>query len=125
MAAVAPNNVALGICFGGAMAFHALSQGVCSSAAIWHGAGLVKQIDSIATINGTLHLHFGVEDPLIPAVDREILKELFKDKKDVCFWEYQGARHGFTHRSGPSFDPDALKDCSEKLMGLLYSQGDV
>ena len=105
--AIASNNVALGICFGGGMAFHALGQGLCSSAAIWHGAGLVKQIDVIASMTGPLHLHFGTEDPLIPEVDREILRELFKDHKDVRFWEYEGAKHGFTHRSGPSFVQEA------------------
>ena len=117
---LAPINVALGICFGGGMAFHAISQGLCSSAAIWHGAGLVKQIDSISSIDGRLHLHFGTEDPLIPEVDREILQELFRDNAKVHFWEYEGAKHGFTHRTGPSFDHDAWKDCTEKLFGLLH-----
>ena len=117
---IAQNHVALGICFGGAMAFHALSQGLCSSASIWHGAGLVKQIDSIASMDGALHLHFGTADPLIPDVDREILREFFKNKENVFFWEYEGLKHGFTHRSGPSFDQEALKDCSEKLIGLLH-----
>lgn len=116
---IAPKNVALGICFGGGMAFHALSQELCSAAAIWHGAGLVKQIDSIANMKGALHLHFGTEDPLIPSVDREILRELFKDKDDVYFWEYEGAKHGFTHRSGASFVHEAFVDCTEKLIGLL------
>ena len=101
------------------MAFHALSQELCSAAAIWHGAGLVKQIDSIANMKGALHLHFGTEDPLIPLVDREILRELLKDKDDVCFWEYEGAKHGFTHRSGASFVHEAFADCTEKLIGLL------
>ena len=116
---IARNNVALGICFGGAMAFHALGEGLCSGASIWHGAGLVKQIDSIAAMNGALNLHFGTNDPLIPEVDREILREFFKEKERVRFWEYEGAKHGFTHRSGTSFDQNALRDCLEKLMELL------
>lgn len=118
--AIARNHVALGICFGGGMAFHALSLGLCDAASIWHGAGLVRQIDSIPSMDGTLHLHFGEEDPLIPPVDREILRELLKDKRNAHIWEYEHARHGFTHRSGPAFVPHALQDSMDKLMGLLH-----
>ena len=116
---MARNHVALGICFGGGMAFHSLHLGLCDAAAIWHGAGLVRQIDSIPSMKGPLHLHFGKEDPLIPPVDREILRELLQNKEHSHIWEYDDARHGFTHRSGSAFVPSALKHCTETLIGLL------
>lgn len=111
--------VALGICFGGYMAFTSLGSSNVDDAVIWHGSGLVRHIDEISKMEGKLLLHFGVDDALIPSIDREILGEFLKDKSNAQMLEYEGARHGFTHRSGPAFHEAAMNDCLEKLLGLL------
>jgi len=111
--------VALGICFGGYMAFCSLADDDVDAAAIWHGGGLVRHIDRVADIKAPLQLHFGIEDPLIPAVDREVLGEFFSKHDNVSIMEYEGARHGFTHRSGPAFHPEVAAKCIKSLEELL------
>lgn len=113
--------VVLGICFGGHMAVCSLGAGLADAAVVWHGAGLVQHLDALQNIQGPLLLHFGTEDPLIPKIDREILTEVLKEKQNVQQWEYEGAKHGFTHRSGHSFDEFAFLDCMNKLSELLNS----
>jgi carboxymethylenebutenolidase len=111
--------VALGICFGGYMAFTSLGRRYVDSAVVWHGAGLVRHIEEIPNMEGDLLLHFGTDDALTPKIDREILTELLKEKKNARILEYEGARHGFTHRSGAAFHEGAMNDCLEKLLELL------
>ena len=111
--------VALGICFGGYMAFVSLGEQNVDAAVVWHGAGLVRHIEEIPKMEVALLLHFGSDDPLIPKIDREILTELLKDKANAEILEYEGARHGFTHRSGVAFHENAMNDCLKKLFGLL------
>ena len=114
--------VLLGICFGGYMAVCSLGAYLADAAVVWHGAGLVQHLDALQNIKGSLNLHFGTEDPLIPKLDREILAKVLQDKDNVRQWEYEGAKHGFTHRSGYSFDEFSFLDCMNKLSALLSTQ---
>lgn len=111
--------IALGICYGGHLAFIAAAKGLVDGAVILHGGGLTDYVRFISDIQVPLSIHFGDQDSLIPMDDVLLLQEGFAEVPHVDIQVYEGARHGFSHQSSLSFHQEAYMGSLNGLDSMI------
>ena len=114
----ATSVVALGIGYGGRIAFNMLFEEHVHAASIWHGTGIGRYVDELQALDKPLELHYGELDPLVPNIEKEMIHELCKDKQNVRVVHYPHARHGFSLSLGSTFAPE----CYSSLVSCLKAQ---
>lgn len=95
--------VLLGICFGGSFALLAAADGLVDGVVTWHGTRMDQSVERAAEMRCPMRLHFGAEDPFVPAETVETLRRAFADRPEVRIVVHEGATHGYSHRAAPAF----------------------
>ena len=119
---VASRVVALGVGYGGKLAFSTLSRGGVEAVSIWHCSGLGRMLDLIPTIKGPLELHYGGLDATTPAIEREVLQSFFTEHDSFSIQLYPEGKHNFSLASGSNFQPSLYQILMSSLDRLLINQ---
>lgn len=110
---------ALGYCAGGELAFLAATRLGAQAAAAFHGTRIHRHLDEAGRLGGTLSLHFGGNDPLVPLEEVKQIEDRFRADPRVEIAVYEGAGHGFSFRGRPSYHELAATQSSRKAQAAL------
>lgn len=123
---------AVGFCLGGTLAFLAAatakpaeppSNGHGLDAAVpYYGSGIGQLLDLAAGVECPLLMHYGDEDPYIPAEQIDAVQAAFADRPDVTVLRYP-AGHAFSNWDAPSFYRKEPADLAwERTLAFLGAQ---
>jgi len=104
--------LALGIGYGGHLAFCAAAEQKVDGVCCWHPDGLGDYAMLSDEIKIPVQLHFGEEDVLVLPHEIEKIKEGLSQNSRASISIHKGAGFNFSHRSHPSFNEAAF----ERLM---------
>lgn len=93
----------IGFCFGGTMAWMVAAEADPSCCVSYYGSGVADAAERIADINCPAILHFGGDDPFIPAEHPAKVEALAADRHDVTVHVHDGAGHAFDNHESPIF----------------------
>lgn len=110
---------ALGYCAGGELAFLAATRLGAQAAAAFHGTRIHRHLDEADRLRGTLSLHFGGNDPLVPLDEVQQIQDRFRGDARVEIAVYDGAGHGFSFQGRPSYHEVAATQSSRKAQAAL------
>jgi carboxymethylenebutenolidase len=110
---------ALGYCAGGELAFLAATRLGAQAVAAFHGTRIHRHLDEADRIRGTLSLHFGGNDPLVPLDEVRQIQDRFRGDPRVEISVYDGAGHGFSFPGRPSYHEVAATQSSRKAQAAL------
>ena len=112
----------LGFCAGGELAFLTATRLGAEATAAFHPTRIDRHLAEAGKLRGSLSLHYGEADPLVPMSEVARIQEAFKgdDRVDVCV--YPGAAHGFSFKGNPSYHEVAAtrsRARAEKILSRL------
>jgi carboxymethylenebutenolidase len=110
---------ALGYCAGGELAFLAATRLGAQAVAAFHGTRIDRHLDEAHRVPGTLSLHFGGNDPLVPLEEVSRIQDRFRGDPRVEISVYAGAGHGFSFAGRPSYHELAATQSSRKAETAL------
>ena len=110
---------ALGYCAGGELAFLAATRLGAEAAAAFHGTRIHRHLGEADRLRGTLSLHFGGDDPLVPLSEVKQIQDRFRADPRVEIAVYDGAGHGFSFPGRPSYHEVAATQSSRKAQAAL------
>ena len=90
----------VGFCAGGSVAYLAASRTDVDASVGYYGRLIVDHLNEAHAIARPLLLHFGLEDPSIPAGIRGRIRGALESHPRVSIHDYEGAGHGFAAGSG-------------------------
>lgn len=93
----------IGFCFGGTMAFALACHADPSVVVSYYGSGVCALLDQADAIACPVQLHFGSEDPYIPAEDIARIGAFAAGRPTVEHHVYAGAGHAFDNEFNPMF----------------------
>jgi carboxymethylenebutenolidase len=99
--------VGLGVCLGGPFCFVGAAKGLLDGVVTWHGSRLDSFVGEAEAMRCPMALHFGESDRVVPMDAVERVRVAFAGRDDVQVFVHPGADHGFSHSSGPTWDPAA------------------
>lgn len=119
----------MGFCMGGYYAFKAAATGrferavsfygMITTPEQWEGAGHESPLGSADEACPTL-LIAGDQDPWLPHVDIDALRDMWRDRDDCRVIVYRGADHGFVHDpERPAHRPDEAADAWRHALAFL------
>jgi dienelactone hydrolase len=95
--------IALGIGYGGHLAFCAAAEQKVDGVCCWHADGLGDYAMLGEDIQVPTQLHFGANDVLVMPHEVEAIQAGFNDSSRLELWVHEGAGFNFSHRSHQSF----------------------
>ena len=113
---------AIGFCAGGELAFLAATRLGAEATAAFHPTRIDRHLDEAGKLRGSLILHYGEADPLVPMSEVARVQEAFKgdERAEICV--YPGAAHGFSFKGNPSYHELAAtrsRAHAEKILSRL------
>jgi len=90
----------VGFCAGGSIAYLAATRTDADASVGYYGRQIADHLNEAHAIARPLMLHFGLEDPSIPAEIREKIRAGLDTNPRVTIYDYEGAGHGFAATSG-------------------------
>jgi len=90
----------VGFCAGGSIAYLAATRTDADASVGYYGRLIADHLNEAHAIARPLLLHFGVEDPSIPAELREKVHAALESNPRVTIHDYEGAGHGFAAEGG-------------------------
>jgi carboxymethylenebutenolidase len=90
----------VGFCAGGSVAYLAATRTDVDASVGYYGRLIADHLNEAHAIARPLMLHFGLEDPSIPAELRERVRAALDPNPRVTIHDYAGAGHGFAATSG-------------------------
>jgi carboxymethylenebutenolidase len=90
----------VGFCAGGSVAYLAATRSDADASVGYYGRQIAEHLNEAHAIARPLMLHFGLEDPSIPAELRDAVREVLGGNPRVTIHDYAGAGHGFASTSG-------------------------
>jgi len=90
----------VGFCAGGSVAYLAATRTDADACVGYYGRLIVEHLNEARAIARPLLLHFGLEDPSIPADIRGRMRDALVSHPRVTIHEYEGAGHGFAATGG-------------------------
>ena len=112
---------ALGYCLGGSIACQAMARLALDAAVAYCPVGLEMDLDKIRSTSRPISLHFGADDPFVPASVRIAIKQALAGNDAAEFYSYIGAGHCFSDRSNPAFSRPAASLAHSRTIGFLHS----
>ena len=110
----------IGFCFGGTQAFLMAAEYELDAAVSYYGSGVAGSLDRVGDIACPLLLHFGGQDPYIPAEAVDAVKAATVAMANVEILVQPDAGHAFdNHLSDNFWDPDAASTAWTRTMGFL------
>lgn len=111
---------AIGFCFGGTQAFLMAADHDLDVAVSYYGSGVAGLLDRVGDIAGPLLLHFGGDDPFIPADQLDAIAAATNPKANIEMMVQPDAGHAFdNHRSERYYDADAANAAWTRTIGFL------
>ena len=90
----------VGFCAGGSVAYLAATRTDTDASVAYYGRLIADYLGEAHAIARPLLLHFGMEDPSIPAEIRSQIRAGLAPNPRVTIHDYEGAGHGFAATSG-------------------------
>ncbi len=111
----------IGFCFGGTQAFRVAQALEPACAVAYYGSGVADLLDEVRTITCPTLLHFGGDDPYIPAESVEAVKQAAGDNNHITVEVHAGAGHAFDNSFAPHFSqPEAAKKAWTETASFLF-----
>lgn len=107
----------VGYCWGGSWAWLAACRLDAGAGACYYGRHIVDLMDERPRC--PVILHFGADDPTIPAANVAKIRAAFPDIP-ICV--YDGAGHGFNCDRRKDFRPDAARTALDRTLALFAEQ---
>ena len=110
----------LGFCFGGTQAFLMAAEYDLDVAVSYYGSGVAASIDRVSDVECPLLLHFGGNDPYLPADQIETIRAATSSMPNVEILVQPDAGHAFdNHLSDNFWDPDAAAAAWTRTVAFL------
>lgn len=93
----------MGYCLGGRLAFEVAVAGQPDAAVCYYGSGIGGRLGEAASITCPVLLHYGSDDPYIPADEVDAVRRAFADRDDVQVHVHEGAGHAFENAESEAF----------------------
>ncbi|ONI81168.1 carboxymethylenebutenolidase [Actinosynnema sp. ALI-1.44] len=93
----------LGFCFGGTVAFASAAEMAPAAVASFYGSGVPAHLDLLDRIKAPLQLHFGGQDPYIPAEKVADVAAAVEGRPNVELHIQPDGGHAFHNRVAPMF----------------------
>jgi carboxymethylenebutenolidase len=90
----------VGFCAGGSVAYLAATRTDADASVGYYGRLIADHLNEAHAIAHPLLLHFGIEDPSIPAEIREKVRAALESNPRVTIHDYEAAGHGFAASAG-------------------------
>ncbi len=113
--------VVLGYCFGGRLAYLAVTRGIADGAVAFHGTKIGLHLNEVPNVRAPLQIHVGDVDASIPMEEVERTKKALAGNPQASVHVYGGAVHGFTGKGRPSFHEAADTGSRAGALKLLRS----
>ena len=113
--------VVFGYCFGGRLAYLAVTRGIADGAVAFHGTNIGLHLNEAANVRAPLQIHVGDVDTSIPMEEVERTKQALAGNPLASVHVYAGAVHGFTGKGRPSFHEIADSGSRAGALQLLNS----
>ena len=108
-----------GYCFGGSVAWlSACRIETLAAASCYYGGQIGKH--ATARLLCPVVLHYGADDPHIPASDAEAVR---RAHPDIGVFTYEGAGHGFNNEGAPSYNAAAAELARRRTLELFAANG--
>lgn len=111
----------VGFCLGGRLALRAALREPLDGVVSYYGVKLEAHLAELEQLRTPALLHFGAEDPWVPADALARIQEALRGKGNVDIRVYQGAGHGFARQGygphEPTADASAFADTVTLLKG--------
>ncbi len=104
---------------GGLLAFVAAARLKINAAISYYPAGLEAHLDEASAVRCPILFHFAENDRHITAAAREKIRGALAAHDSAEFFVYRGADHGFSNRSGDSYDRISAQIARSRTIGLL------
>ncbi|CCQ72264.1 dienelactone hydrolase family protein [Magnetospira sp. QH-2] len=105
-----------GFCWGGSVTFLSACRVPAVGAAVgWYGRHIPQFVDTDSP-QCPVMMHFGMDDPLIPADNREAVAAAFPD---ITLHQYEGAGHGFNCDRRPDYREQASRLAWERSLAFF------
>ncbi|WP_130730034.1 dienelactone hydrolase family protein [Komagataeibacter xylinus] len=105
----------VGFCWGGKLAWEAACHTKAFAAAVaWYGGGIAETRSQVP--NCPVQLHFGAEDPHIPADDVDAIRAAHEE---IEIFTYEGADHGFGCTDRPSYNEAAATLAMQRTLSFF------
>lgn len=91
-----------GMCLGGKLAFLSATLSEVDAAVCFYGVGIEHCLQYVPALQAPLMLHFGDQDPYIPAEARAKIFDALSGNLAVTLHDYSNAGHGFYTRGAPA-----------------------
>lgn len=108
----------VGFCAGGSVAYLAATRTDADASVGYYGRLIADHLDEAHAIARPLLLHFGIEDPSIPAEIRDKVHAALDSNQLVTIHDYEGAGHGFAATMGKRRNETAARladACTEQF----------
>jgi carboxymethylenebutenolidase len=113
---------ALGFCAGGELAFLAATRLGATAVATFHATHIDRHLNEAAEIAGTVTLHYGGNDNLVPLDRVDEIRKCLASNPHVDVKIYDGAGHGFSFPTQTSYHEVAATESdrrAEQVLGAL------
>lgn len=109
----------VGFCAGGELAFLAAVRLGAQAAAAFHGTRIHRHLGEESEFQGSLSLHYGDSDPLVPLSEVALIQQHFRNDPNVEVAIYPGANHGFSFPGRPSYNEAAATESQARVARAL------
>lgn len=109
----------IGYCWGGTIAYLAATRCDADASVGYYGRQIVDHLGEAHAIARPLLLHFGCDDPTIPAEIRQRVHAALDPHPQVTIHHYDGAGHGFAAPFGARRNPAAAAQADEHSVAFL------
>ncbi len=99
----------VGFCWGGSIAYLAATRTDTDASVGYYGRQIAEHLREAHAIARPLLLHFGTDDPTIPAEMRRQVHEALDGHAGVTIHDYEGAGHGFAATFGKRRNEEAAR----------------
>lgn len=122
----------MGFCIGGYYTFKAAATGRFEQAISfygmvqtpenWRGPGHRSPVETLTQVCPTLFV-VGTADPWVPPGDLDLLRDLWRDRRDCKVLTYPAADHGFVHDPDrPAHRPDDAADAWRHALAFMMEE---
>ena len=109
--------VLLGYCWGGGLAYWMAQNHRVDTVVSYYGTNIAQYCKSPATPSAHCLFHFGLDDPMIDAAARAVVKDSCRATDQ--FFEYEGAGHAFANVARLSFREQATELAQRRTLDFL------
>lgn len=110
---------AIGFCAGGELAYLAATRLGAMAVATFHATHIDRHLDEAANAKGRLTLHYGGNDPLVPLERVDAIRKRFAASLRIDIHVYDGAGHGFSFPTQPSYHEVAAVESDRRAQQIL------